>query len=211
MKKIIIILTIVICLFGCDKARTNARFGNTDYKKKDYKQAQEYYKKSLKEDSTFKPVQYNLANTYMQDKTQDYNQAIEYYNKYLQQLPNTKKSKKSHTKGLYNRGNAYFNLSQQNKQDSMYSKYLTQAANDYKQVMMLDPKDEDAKYNYALCLWLMKNNNSSDNNDNQNNSNSSNSEINQMLEAMKNNEKNTISKVKKQEEKVKRQDNEKDW
>ncbi len=211
MNKIFILLLMVLCLFGCDKTRNNARSGNRDYNRKNYKQAQEHYNKALKEDSTFKPVQYNLANTYMQDKTQDYNQAIEYYNKYLQNQPtNTPKEKKLYSQGLYNRGNAYFNLSQQNKQDTMSMKYLVQAATDYKQVMMLNPQDTDAKYNYALCLWLLKNNNNPDNN-NQDNQNSSNSEINQMLEAMKNNEKNTISKVKKKEEKVKNQVNEKDW
>ena len=89
-------------------------------------------------------------------------------------------------------------------------KYLSQATQDYKNAMILNPKDTNAKYNYALCLWLMKNNNNPDNNqDNQNNNN--NSEINQMLNAMKNNEKQTISRVKKQKENVRNKQNEKDW
>ena len=208
---IIIIIIIALCLVSCDKSRQDTRFGNNAYNKKDYKKAHDYYKKALNQDSTFKKADYNLANTYMQDKTQDYEKAIEYYNKFLNQKPNdSKKAKKQYAKGLYNRGNAFFNMSQQDKASEKSMKYLAQAANDYKNVLMLNPTDSNAKYNYALCLWLMKNNNNPDNN-NDNNQNSSNSEINQMLEAMKNNEKNTISRVKKNKENVKNQKNEKDW
>ena len=176
-----------------------------------YSEAIKNYEQALKNDSTFDKANYNLGNALMQDNGKDYSKAVEHYNKYLtNKTPKTSKEKRDVANALYNRGNALFGLSQTNKESEEGMKYLSQAANDYKQSMILNPKDTNAKYNYALCLWLMKNNNNPDDqNDNQNNNN--NSEINQMLNAIKNNEKQTISRVKKNNENVQDKHNEKDW
>ena len=211
ISKCIVLLILIAVVSSCDKTRSYARKGNHKYNKKNYTEAVNNYKQSLKADSTFSQVNYNMGNAVMQESGKDYAQAVNYYNKYLaDKSPKTTKEKKEIADALYNRGNALFGLSQTDKQSEEGMKYLAQAAQDYKQAMIMNPEDSNAKYNYALCMWLMKNNNQPDNNkDNQNNN--SNSEVQQMLNAMKNNEKNTISKVKKQEENVRNKSNEKDW
>ncbi|MBQ7985338.1 MAG: tetratricopeptide repeat protein [Bacteroidales bacterium] len=212
MKKILTLMLVVLCLSSCDKTRQYTRKGNKMYNKKEYAKAQQSYSDALKEDSVFSAANFNMGNAVMQDKDSNFQQAVEYYNKYLDKKPgNTKKDKLNYSKGLYNRGNALFALSQQDNASEQGMKYLQQAATDYKNAMLLNPSDTDARYNYALCLWLLKNNNQSNNGNNNQNNNSSNSEINQMLEAMKNNEKNIISKVKKHKENLQNQRNEKDW
>ena len=201
----------IFSLISCDKTNGYARKGNRKYNKKNYTEAANNYKQALKADSTFSPANYNMGNALMQDSGKDYAQAVNYYNKYLEKNnPKSSKDAKNISKALYNRGNALFGLSQENKESEEGMKYLQQAAQDYKQAMMLNPKDTNAKYNYALCMWLMKNNNNPDNN-NDNNQNNSNSEINQMMNAIKNNEKQTISRVKKQKENTQNKKNEKDW
>lgn len=210
-SKYLILILLPFVMMSCDKSRSYARKGNRQYNKKNYTEAVNNYKQSLKADSAFSQVNYNMGNAVMQESGKDYAQAVNYYNKYLaDKSPKTTKEKKEVADALYNRGNALFGLSQTDKQSEEGMKYLAQAAQDYKQAMIMNPEDSNAKYNYALCMWLMKNNNQPDNNkDNQNNN--SNSEVQQMLNAMKNNEKNTISKVKKQEENVRNKSNEKDW
>lgn len=208
---IVVLLLVCATFVSCDKVRQYTRKGNHDYNNKNYSEAVSNYKTALKEDSTFTSAAYNMGNAIMQDSGKDYARAVEYYNKYLEKKePKTKKEKVNYSKGLYNRGNALFALSQENKDSEEGMKYLTKAAEDYKNAILLNPEDTNAKYNYAVCVWLLKNNNNPDNqNDNQNNN--SNSEINQMLNAMKNNEKQTISRVKKQKENVHNKQNEKDW
>lgn len=211
ISKYLILLVLLTSVISCDRTRSYARKGNHKYNKKNYTEAVTNYKQALKQDSTFATANFNMGNALMQDNGKDYASAVNYYNKYLEgKKPTTTHEKINYSKGLYNRGNAFFALSQENKESEEGMKYLTQATQDYKNAMILNPKDTNAKYNYALCLWLMKNNNNPDNNqDNQNNNN--NSEINQMLNAMKNNEKQTISRVKKQKENVRNKQNEKDW
>ncbi|MGP1515345.1 MAG: tetratricopeptide repeat protein [Bacteroidales bacterium] len=209
-KNIILILLLLSCI-SCDKPRQYARKGNYQYNKKKYSDAVDNYKKSLNNDSTFSVANYNMGNALMQDNGKDYAQAIKHYNRYLNgKVPKLVKDKIKYAQGLYNRGNALFSLSQENRQSEEGMKYLSQAAQDYKNAMLLNPKDSNAKYNYAVCMWLLKNNNNPDNNNN-NQNNNNNSEINQMLNAMKNNEKQTISRVKKQKENVHNKQNEKDW
>ena len=210
-SKYAFLLLICLCFFSCDKTRSYARKGNRQYNKKNYTEAINNYKQSLKEDSTFSQTNYNMGNAVMQESGKDYAQAVSYYNKYLEKkTPKTTKEKKDVSKALYNRGNALFGLSQTNKESEEGMQYLAKAAQDYKQAIILNPEDTNAKYNYALCMWLMQNNNNPDNN-NDNQNNNSNSEINQMMNAMKNNEKQTISRVKKQKENVQNKSNEKDW
>ncbi len=210
-SKCLVLLCLPLLLISCNKTNQYTRKGNRNYNKKEYSEAIKNYEQALKTDSTFDKANYNLGNALMQDNGKDYSKAVEHYNKYLaNKTPKTSKEKREVADALYNRGNALFGLSQTNKESEEGMKYLSQAANDYKQSMILNPKDTNAKYNYALCLWLMKNNNNPDDqNDNQNNNN--NSEINQMLNAIKNNEKQTISRVKKNNENVQDKHNEKDW
>ncbi|MBR1626696.1 MAG: hypothetical protein IJ681_06085 [Bacteroidales bacterium] len=204
-------MILIAVVSSCDKTRSYARKGNHKYNKKNYTEAAADYKQALKNDSTFSAANYNMGNALMQDNGKDYASAVNYYNKYLENKnPKNPKEAKNISKALYNRGNALFGLSQTNKESEDGMKYLSQAAQDYKNAMLLNPNDSNAKYNYALCMWLMKNNNNPDNN-NDNQNNNSNSEINQMLNAMKNNEKQTISRVKKQKENVHNKQNEKDW
>lgn len=208
MKKhtYILLLAFVLMLFSsCDKKRQYAREGNRAYNKKSYLKAEEKYNDALKEDSAFVPALYNLGNTFYMSSDSSYKAAIESYNKVLNQpIGKTKKDTLKYANTLYNRGNSFFNLSQMNTKDSNSSKYLSQAAKDYQQSLVLNSTDTNAKYNLALCLWLMKN-------DNQNNNDQNNQQMQQMLEAMKINEKKTLEKTKSKPQKSPKSNNDKDW
>ena len=193
---------------SCDKKRQYAREGNSAYNKKSYLKAEEKYNEALKEDSLFMPALYNLGNTYYMSSDSNYLAAAEAYDKYLsvpqKQAKMTQKDSLLYANALYNRGNSFFNLSQMNTQDSNSGKYLQQAAKDYQKSLLFNSADSNAKYNLALCLWLMKN-------DNQNNNNDNSQQMKQMLEAMKINEKKTLEKAKSKQEKSQNSQNEKDW
>lgn len=209
MKKgciyILLLVVFAAVMSSCDKKRQYAREGNRAYNKKAYLKAEEKYNEALKEDSTFIPALYNLGNTFYMSSDSNYKAAIDTYNKVLSQpMGKTKKDTLKYANTLYNRGNSFFNLSQKNIQDSNSNKYLAQAAKDYQQSLILNPKDTNAKYNLALCLWLMKN-------DNQNNNDQNNQQMQQMLEAMKINEKKTLERTKTKPQKSQKSNNDKDW
>lgn len=201
------VMVLLACLFlsSCDKKRQYTREGNSLYSKKSYSQAIEKYGQALKKDSTFAPALYNEGNAYYMSSDSNYTAAVEAYGKFLSRpIGKTHKDSLAFANALYNRGNAFFNLSQINTQDSNSGKYLKQAAKDYQASLLLDSKDTNAKYNLALCLWLMKNNN-------QNNNEQNNQQMQQMLDAMKINEKKILEKTKTKPQSSSRPKNEKDW
>lgn len=203
--RIFIISFCVISLFSsCDRKRQYTREGNSSYNKKEFAKATEKYESAIANDSTFTPAIFNRGNSFYMSSDSNYKAAIESYEKYLSQpLGKTLQDSLNYANAFYNKGNSEFALSQQNPQDSLSGKYLQQAAMDYQQSLLLNPKDTNAKYNLALCLWLMKNDNQSQNQNQQ--------QSQQMLEAMKINEKRTLERTKKVEAQTQNKRNEKDW
>lgn len=193
-----------LCFASCDKKRQYTRQGNGAYNKQAYNEAEEQYNKALAKDSDFVSALHNLGNTYMLADS-NYKAAEQMYSKALNiPIGNTKKDTLSYANTLYNRGNAFFNLSQINTQDSNSIDYLQQAAKDYRQVLILNSKDSNAKYNLALCLWLLKN-------DNQNNREQTEQQMQQVLEAMKIKEKQALERAKLNRDKSQKTSDEKDW
>ncbi len=200
----IYLVLLALCFVACDKKREYTRQGNSAYNKQAYNDSEEQYGKALSKDSNFVSALHNLGNTYMMADS-NYKAAEQMYSKALSiPIGKTKKDTLSYANTLYNRGNALFNLSQINTQDSNSIDYLQQAARDYRQVLILNSEDSNAKYNLALCLWLLKN-------DNQNNREQTEQQLQQVLESMKIKEKQALEKAKLNRDNSQRTSDEKDW
>jgi Ca-activated chloride channel family protein len=124
--------------------------GNSNYKKEDYTKAYDYYKKALEKDLKNDKLKFNLANSLY--KLEKYDEAEKYYKEI--------KNKKVVSKSLYNLGNTYM----MKNDDNSAIKY-------YKEAILADPKNNDAKYNLELLLKKKASSSSKDNKDKKNDSN----------------------------------------
>lgn len=240
-NNIILILTALLFFSSCAKEKRQLREGNDYYKESNYTEAENQYRKALVVDSNYLKAQYNLANANYKQQTQEKLQtALRYYENYLK--GNSYNDTINNANTIYNRGNVNFQLfnSDTTMEPSMKIKYLQQALQDYKQTLRLNPQDSAAKYNLALTQYLLNKNQDQQQNQNQQqnqqqqqqqqqqdqkqekqeNENTpaqpkrmkDKKETERMLEALKNNEKNTLEKVKKKEEQqVQKRYIEKDW
>ena len=234
-NNIILLLFALIFLSSCDKEKNRLRKGNDLYQEKDYVKSEEQYRKSLVADSNYLKAQYNLANaSYKQSSQEKLQTAMKYYESYLK--GNSYTDTINNANAIYNRGNVNFQLFNTDTANAKIE-YLEKALEDYKQTLRLNPGDSAAKYNLALTQYLLdKNKNQEQNQDNQQQQQQNQSQdkkqeeqkdentppqpqrmqdkkdMERMLEALKNNEKNTLEKVKKKEEQqVQKRYIEKDW
>lgn len=227
MKKLVFGILILFIFASCDKEKNYLREGNKDFEEKQYAKAEDNFRKSLNIDSTYKKAQFNLANsTYKQNKEDQYNQSLLYYEKALAQ--DTIMDTLFTANTLYNRGNTNFKLALLDslEKGEKYTEGLKKAVEDYKKALKLNPQDTSAKYNLSLAMRLLKQNqNQNKQNKNQEDKNQQqkskqqeqnkpkqNQDSKRMLEALKNNEKNTLEKLKKEKDKkVINSRNNKDW
>jgi tetratricopeptide (TPR) repeat protein len=227
MKKLVLGILILFIFASCDKEKNYLREGNKDFEEKQYAKAEDNFRKSLNIDSTYKKAQFNLANsTYKQNKEDQYNQSLLYYEKALAQ--DTIMDTLFTANTLYNRGNTNFKLALLDslEKGEKYTEGLKKAVEDYKKALKLNPQDTSAKYNLSLAMRLLKQNqNQNKQNKNQEDKNQQqkpkqqeqnkpkqNQDSKRMLEALKNNEKNTLEKLKKEKDKkVINSRNNKDW
>ncbi len=227
MKKLVFGILILFIFASCDKEKNYLREGNRDFEEKQYAKAEDNFRKSLNIDSTYKKAQFNLANsTYKQNKEDQYNQSLLYYEKALAQ--DTIMDTLFTANTLYNRGNTNFKLALLDslEKGEKYTEGLKKAVEDYKKALKLNPQDTSAKYNLSLAMRLLKlNQNQNKQNKNQEDKNQQqkskqqeqnkpkqNQDSKRMLEALKNNEKNTLEKLKKEKDKkVINSRNNKDW
>lgn len=227
MKKLVFGILIIFIFTSCDKEKNYLREGNKDFEEKQYAKAEDNFRKSLNIDSTYKKAQFNLANsTYKQNKEDQYNQSLLYYEKALAQ--DTIMDTLFTANTLYNRGNTNFKLALLDslEKGEKYNEGLKKAIEDYKKNLKLNPKDSSAKYNLSLAMRLLKQNQNQNKQkkkqDNKNqqqqpkqqepNKPKQNKDNQRMLEALKNNEKNTLEKLKKEKDKkVINSRNNKDW
>ncbi|MDD2576441.1 MAG: hypothetical protein PHG98_03255 [Bacteroidales bacterium] len=227
MKKLVFGILILFIFASCDKEKNYLREGNRDFEEKQYAKAEDNFRKSLNIDSTYKKAQFNLANsTYKQNKEDQYNQSLLYYEKALAQ--DTIMDTLFTANTLYNRGNTNFKLALLDsiEKGEKYNEGLKKAVEDYKKTLKLNPQDTSAKYNLSLAMRLLKQNqNQNKQNKNQEDKNQQqkskqqeqnkpkqNQDSKRMLEALKNNEKNTLEKLKKEKgKKVINSRNNKDW
>ncbi|MCK9321722.1 MAG: hypothetical protein M0P32_06950 [Bacteroidales bacterium] len=227
MKKLVFGILILFIFASCDKEKNYLREGNRDFEEKQYAKAEDNFRKSLNIDSTYKKAQFNLANSaYKQNKEDQYNQSLLYYEKALAQ--DTIMDTLFTANTLYNRGNTNFKLALLDslEKGEKYTEGLKKAVEDYKKALKLNPQDTSAKYNLSLAMRLLKQNqNQNKQNKNQEDKNQQqkskqqeqnkpkqNQDSKRMLEALKNNEKNTLEKLKKEKDKkVINSRNNKDW
>lgn len=141
--------TLVICLLAMLAAvqtvyaqpdRRDVRKGNRDFRNEDWNAAEIDYMKALNRDSSSVAANYNLANTLY--KKGDYDQARKTYDRLKETAPGTDIA----SDWYYNSGNAAF-----------MSKDWAAAVEAYRQSLLLNPGDMDAKENYIYARDMLKN------------------------------------------------------
>ncbi|MDR0971526.1 MAG: hypothetical protein LBM25_03990 [Bacteroidales bacterium] len=166
MKRIFYLILVVIVFLSCDNKKNYLRDGNKDFLDKDYKSAEDNYRKAISEDSTYKKASYNLANTiYKENKQDKLPTSLSYYDRAIKQ--DSIKDTLFTASALYNRANTNFKMALLDtiSKGENYNKNLTEAIDHYKKALILNSRDTNAKYNLALAMHLLKQN---QNNQNQN-------------------------------------------
>lgn len=129
------------------------RSGNSLYEKKQYPEAETKYRKAQDMNPTYEGL-FNLADVLYKQKR--YEEALNI----LKQIARDDVAGLHAPDAYYNLGNTYFQM-----------KKLPEAAEAYKNTLRRNPNDDEARYNLAYVLELMKQNNNNQNNQNQNNQN----------------------------------------
>ena len=132
--------------------RRDVRKGNRDFKKEDYKAAEIDYRKALVKDSLSFAAGYNLGNTLY--RMEDKDQAGKIYGKLAEQAAASPYASDYY----YNTGNV-----------AADSKDWQAAVDAYKQALLRNPSDMDAKENFIYAKEMLKNQQNQDNKDNKDN------------------------------------------
>ena len=120
--------------------KKEVRRGNSDYKKSNYKEAEIHYRKAALQDSTSFAATYDLASTLYQQK--DYEGAVNTLSKLEEQAKDSWYGDRYY----FNKGNVSLQ-----KQD-----YKT-AVEDFRQALLRDPSDMDAKESYIYAKKKLEN------------------------------------------------------
>jgi len=141
--KTISLFVILMCtpMMMAQEEFTDVRKGNRQYKSEKYTEAEISYRKGLQKNSQSPEATYNLGNSLF--KQEKYAEALEQYQKVL---PNEKISKKKLASALHNTGNAL--LMQQRIPESIEA---------FKKSLKINPNDDETRYNLALAQYLLKN------------------------------------------------------
>jgi len=220
MKCFINILLIIFLNVACfaQSERKLIRDGNKSYEKNNYKQAEINYRKALTKNKESFSGNYNLGNALYKQK--NYEEATKLY----QSLASKKTNKDALARNYHNLGNSL-----------LQNKKFEESINAYKNSLRLNPKDKETKYNleYAKKMLINKQNPNNKNNkqnkdqkqqqkNDQQKQNQQNQQQNpqkqiskedaeRMLQALNNDEKNTLDKLKKQKGKHSKVAVQKDW
>ena len=128
------------------------RKGNDLYREKKYADAEAKYKKALQQNKYYKTAYYNLSNTmYSQDK---FKESLPGY----ELVAKTTDDKEFKAQTFHNIGNVL-----------MKEKQYAKAISAYKNSLILNPNDDETRYNLALAQELLKNQENKDNKDNKEN------------------------------------------
>jgi Ca-activated chloride channel homolog len=144
IKRHINLAFIFLCLTALSGVAQNPkkllREGNKAYlANKNYKKAEDLYKRALAADNKYNKAAYNLGAAYF--KQGKFEEAAAQF----EGIKNITKHKDSLSSGLYNQGTSYIK-----------AKKYDEAIKSLKQSIKLNPKDEDAKYNLAYALTQKK-------------------------------------------------------
>ena len=132
---LILFLSVSVAVFAQTPAdKREVRSGNRDFKRDNYKEAEIDYRKALIKDSTSVAANYNLANTLY--RMQDWEQA----GKFIETAETAENADVYYNKG---------DIALQNKD------YNT-AVDAFKQALLLNPGDLDAKENYIYAKKMLE-------------------------------------------------------
>ncbi len=141
MKYLVAISVLLFSITFVTKAqseRKNIRKGNRDYEKGDYQDAEVQYRKALDKSPNSTIADYNLAGSLYKQKK--YEAAA---SKYLSTMDKVK-NKNDLARYYYNLGNSM-----------VENKKIEQGIEAYKQSLINNPDDADAKYNLALAQRML--------------------------------------------------------
>ncbi len=215
MRKLVILgfIFFSFCSSWAQPAQKLIREGNSLYNDGKYKEAEIDYRKALNKSPGSAKASYNLGNSLY--RQQNYQESANSYLKLTQDPRNAKLSQAYH-----NLGNSY-----------LQSQKYNESIDAYKKALRANPKDEDTRYNlaYAMAKLQQQKNKNKQNNKNQKqqqqqkqeqqqqkeqqkqNTKMSKQDAERMLNALNNNEKRTLDKVKKQQSSPANSQPEKDW
>lgn len=152
MRRIIVLLflmgTLSLVAQNAD-VRREVRKGNRAYKKDKFDDAQTAYQRALSLDSTYYKALYNQGNAMYRQR--NYDDAIKQYSKTLE---NPNMTKEQRRQVLHNNGNSHLQAGLKDRANGM--QHFQQAVENYKQALMLDPKNEDTRYNLAYAQKLLQ-------------------------------------------------------
>ncbi|MDD4603631.1 MAG: tetratricopeptide repeat protein [Bacteroidales bacterium] len=221
----VVFLFLLLTVTGfSQKENSLLRQGNRKFEKGDYKEAEKDYRKALELNKGSVKGQFNLGTAVY--KNHNFDESVKIYSN----LAEKNNDKKIQSKVMHNLGNSLL-------QSKEYEKSITA----YKKALMNDPKDKDTKYNLEYAKMMLKKQqeqqnkknqdkkddkkdqkDKKDQNKDQNKDNNqqkppqdqkkiSKEDADRMLEALKNDEKKTMEKVKKEQVKAQPMGVEKDW
>lgn len=149
MKNILlcIMLALVTVPSSAQPDRKDVRRGNRDFRKEDWKAAEIDYRKALVKDSSSVAANYNLGNTLY--RMGDMEQARKSYDALKESAP----SSPAVSDLYYNMGNA-----------ASQAKDWQAAVDAYKESLLRNPGDMDAKENYVYAKEMLKNQQNQDQN-----------------------------------------------
>lgn len=124
--------------------------GNRAFENKDYSKAELNYMNVLKQNPSSPEALFNLGN--VQLGKNNAKAANDYYEKVLQNSSDTILSAMT----CHNQGYIYQATAMSSTQESERQKALRVAIDHYKQSLRLNPKDDNTRYNLALCQKLLK-------------------------------------------------------
>lgn len=144
MKGLIYILTFLAAILSVDAVaqvdRREVRKGNRDFKKENYKEADIEYRKALVKDSLSMAANYNLANTLYRQN--DYEQAA----KTLERIKEVAPASEYAADYYYNMGDV-----------AIAAKNWQAAVDAFKQSLLRNPDDLNAKENYIYAKKMLEN------------------------------------------------------
>lgn len=149
MKKLFLLIYLSLFLAeSCALAavpKKEVKRGNSLFSKGNYKDALKQYEDALVKSPDSDVVNYNLGAALY--KTEDYEAAINHFEKSL-----STENKVLEKKSSYNIGNAKYKFGITKEESNLEAAValVEQSLPSYERALELDPKDEDAKYNYEF-------------------------------------------------------------
>ncbi len=137
------------CGLWAQEDKKEVRKGNSDYGKANYKEAEIHYRKAMVKDSTSFAAIYDLANALYSQK--DYEGAKNIFDKISEQAPESSYGDRY----FFNKGNT-----------SLQRKDYASAIEDFKQSLICNPSDIQAKESYLYAKKMLEKQQNKDSGDN---------------------------------------------